>query len=133
MQANLMRSICNTDTKQVLRTPYFPSIYHVRHAYIFLYKSGHRLFSQSFCSRIILTAKISRSLSTKSASLFKSLPRSEASIVRQGDPSSKAFLAALTALSTSACGENRETFIINNWFCHQACWLLNVQGVLQDK
>lgn len=49
-----------------------------------------------------LTAKSSRSLSTKSASLLSSWPRSEASMDRHGDPIWKAALALLTALSTSS-------------------------------
>lgn len=39
----------------------------------------------------------------QSANRLKSSPRSDASIRRQGDPSLKASLAALTAFSTSAC------------------------------
>lgn len=51
---------------------------------------------------VFLTAKRSRSLSTKSASLLRSWPRSEASIDRHGDPIWKAALAHFTALSTSS-------------------------------
>lgn len=49
------------------------------------------------------TARYCLSLSIKSASLFNSLPRSEPSIRRHGDPRRKASLAAATARSTSAC------------------------------
>merc|ERR1719234_734798 len=47
-------------------------------------------------------ARYNRSLSIKSASLLRSWPRAEASIVRQALPKENAFLAAVTANSTSA-------------------------------
>jgi len=50
-----------------------------------------------------LTARYCLSLSIKSASLLRSRPRSDASIVLHGDPALNASLAAFTALSTSAC------------------------------
>ena len=49
-----------------------------------------------------LTARYCRSLSIRSASLYISLPRWEASMLRHGDPSRKASRAAFTARSTSA-------------------------------
>lgn len=52
------------------------------------------------------TASRIRSLSTRSASLWSSLPRLDASILRQGEPLCPAALAASTALSTSSCTEN---------------------------
>merc|ERR1719234_2557905 len=53
-------------------------------------------------SRDSRLARYSRSLSIKSASLLRSWPRAEASIVRQALPKENAFRAAVTANSTSA-------------------------------
>lgn len=50
-----------------------------------------------------LTARIALSLSTKSASLSKRWPLSDASILLQTEPREKARRAALTALSVSTC------------------------------
>lgn len=58
----------------------------------------------SLCPQVaVRTARYARSLSIRSARRFNSFPRCEASILLQGEPSWKAALAALTALSTSAC------------------------------
>lgn len=50
-----------------------------------------------------LTARIALSLSTKSASLSKRWPLSDASILLHTEPREKARRAALTALSASTC------------------------------
>lgn len=49
-----------------------------------------------------LTARYALSLSIRSASLYKSRPLLEASMVLHGLPNSKACCAAWTAISTSA-------------------------------
>jgi len=49
------------------------------------------------------TAINAMSLSIKSANLISRRPRADAFIWRQGEPRLNAALAALTALSTSAC------------------------------
>lgn len=54
-----------------------------------------------------LTARIALSLSTRSASLSKRWPLSDASILLQTEPREKARRAALTALSVSACQDRR--------------------------
>lgn len=54
-----------------------------------------------------LTARIVLSLSTKSASLSRRWPLSEASILLQTEPREKASRAALTALSVSTWEEER--------------------------
>jgi hypothetical protein len=53
-----------------------------------------------------LTDKYAWSRSMRSANLYSSRPRDEASIVRHSEPSSNAARAALTALSTSACSSS---------------------------
>lgn len=55
------------------------------------------------CPAPVLTARIARSLSTRSASWCSNWPRLRASNRRHGDPRWKAACAASTALSTSGC------------------------------
>ena len=67
-----------------------------------------KLWSPILCSfertnnKSVLTLRYSISLSSRSASLCMSRPRSDASMVRHAERWWKAFLAAATALSTSA-------------------------------
>ena len=62
----------------------------------------------------VLTAKYPASRSTRSASRLSNLPLSEASILRHSEFSLNAFVAALTARSTSALSPSWTSMILSS-------------------